>query len=269
MKDYYHILGLDPGAEETGIRTAYRRLALRYHPDHNPGDPAAEDRFKEVAEAYGVLSDPVKRREYDAARESGAHREAAGAGTGTRFHYSQEEIFRDLFRDPRFQQMAWGLFREFQRAGLRADRRFMERVFFGGRGIFLAGFVVLGPLGRAAASRRRPPLLQPQAPPLLKAFSWLGRKLAGVLGTGETRPVPQEGGKGSSGLDLVYRMSLEPKDLEDGTVVTLSVDRGSGKERLRVRVPPGTHPGTRLRLRGKGRTREEGSGDLFLEIGRI
>ncbi len=65
MKDYYEILGVNRNASDEEIKKAYRRLALKYHPDRNPGDPAAEERFKEIAEAYAVLSDPQKRAEYD------------------------------------------------------------------------------------------------------------------------------------------------------------------------------------------------------------
>ena len=64
-RDYYEILGVDRAVDDQGLKSAYRKLALKYHPDRNPGDKDAEDRFKEAAEAYGVLSDPEQRARYD------------------------------------------------------------------------------------------------------------------------------------------------------------------------------------------------------------
>ena len=90
--DYYATLGLGTEATEEEIRRTYRRLALEWHPDRNPGNPRAEERFKEISEAYAVLMDPAKRRSYDAARS---------AGTTTSFDPSREDVFRDLFADPR------------------------------------------------------------------------------------------------------------------------------------------------------------------------
>ena len=64
-RDYYEVLGVDRGADEAAIKKAYRQLAKKYHPDMNPGDKDAEMKFKEASEAYAVLSDPEKRRQYE------------------------------------------------------------------------------------------------------------------------------------------------------------------------------------------------------------
>ncbi len=86
-KDYYEILGVPRNASLEEIKKAYRTLALKYHPDKNPGDKEAEQRFKELAEAYEVLSDPEKRRRYDQFGHDGVR-----AGGGPRFH-TVEDIF--------------------------------------------------------------------------------------------------------------------------------------------------------------------------------
>jgi len=82
QQDYYKVLGIGRSASEEEIRKAYRRLARKHHPDLNPGDKAAEDRFKKVQEAYDILSDPKKKQMYD---QYGFYSDAgfAGAGGGT------------------------------------------------------------------------------------------------------------------------------------------------------------------------------------------
>ena len=77
-RDYYEVLGVSKNASEDDIKRAYRRRAIKFHPDKNPDDPDAEARFKEAAEAYDVLSDPEKRRRYDQFGHEGLQRGAGG-----------------------------------------------------------------------------------------------------------------------------------------------------------------------------------------------
>ena len=79
-KDYYKILGLGKKASQEEIKKAYRKLALKYHPDKNPNNPEAEEKFKEVSEAYEVLKDPEKRQRYDELGANWKQYEKAGAG---------------------------------------------------------------------------------------------------------------------------------------------------------------------------------------------
>src|SRR3972149_4272082 len=93
-KDYYATLGVDKSASERDIKKAYRKLAHQYHPDNNPGDEAAETRFKEVGEANQVLSDAETRREYDQARDAFAR--GAWAGGARRAPHTPHVPIQDL-----------------------------------------------------------------------------------------------------------------------------------------------------------------------------
>ncbi len=110
-RDYYNILGVGRDASDGEIKRAFRKLALKYHPDRCPGDPGSEERFKEINEAYAVLGDAEKRREYD---HFGAHR------------FNRRYREDDLFRAFDFE----AIFGEF---GLRFDEDFVDRVFCGRR----------------------------------------------------------------------------------------------------------------------------------------
>ena len=110
-KDYYKILGLNRNASDEEIKKAFRRLALKYHPDRCPGDPESEERFKEVNEAYAVLGDRDKRREYD--------------------HFGSNRFSRRYREDDLFQAFDFeAIFGEF---GLRFDEDFVDRFFCGRR----------------------------------------------------------------------------------------------------------------------------------------
>src|SRR5947209_15818114 len=95
-RDYYQVLSVGRSASEQELKSAYRRLAVQHHPDKNPDDPRAEDKFKEAAEAYAVLSDPEQRRRYDRFGHAGVS-SAASAAWGAPGFGGIEDILGDLF----------------------------------------------------------------------------------------------------------------------------------------------------------------------------
>src|SRR5580704_11776387 len=94
-RDYYEILGVSRGCEDPVLKSAYRKLALQYHPDRNPDNPEAEERFKEAAEAYSVLSDPQKRAAYDRYGHAGLQNSAQGFDPNAFSDFS--DILGDFF----------------------------------------------------------------------------------------------------------------------------------------------------------------------------
>ena len=100
-RDYYDVLGVNKSASSEELKSAYRKLAVKYHPDKNPGDAKAEEKFKEASEAYGILSDKEKKQNYDnfghAAFDNGGGRPGGGFGGFSGADFS--DIFEDIFGD--------------------------------------------------------------------------------------------------------------------------------------------------------------------------
>ena len=268
MKDYYKILGATKTTGDEELRKSYRKLAMQYHPDQNPDNPAAEEQFKEVAEAYGVLTDPVKRREYDACRASGKAFSSGPTGGGEGFTYSQEDILQDLFKDPRFQQMFSGILREFQRSGLRHSSQFIKKSFFGGKGGFFVGGIFL--IGSLAG-----PLLSGAARKSLSGKSSVlrsvGNAVGGILGMGKGKSVQGSKTNGpprphAIDIDTTYHTPLTENELQRGKTIQILVYGEGGEQTLKVNIPPGSKDGQKLRIRGKGRPSPTGRGDLYLHL---
>jgi curved DNA-binding protein len=256
-KDYYRTLSLGQDASEDDVRRAYRRLALQWHPDRNAGDPGAAERFKEISEAYAVLVDSVKRREYDRARQVG--------GPGG-FRHTREDLFRDLFADPRASGIFDELARELERMGMRVDSRHFQQTLFGGRAVVTGGVFIITPLTpvlgllRLARAAVRGARSEP-APAPRGLVGWLADAGRWLLGS------PAGALKGTQSRDLTIPLRLSRREAEQGGRKRLTVEREDGRDELLVNIPSGVRAGTRLRLRGKGRRTPGGpAGDLYLAV---
>lgn len=267
-KDYYRVMELSPDATEEEIRRAYRRLALQWHPDRNPGNPNAEERFKEISEAYAVLVDARRRSEYDAFRT---------AGRAADFTPNREDLFRDLFADARASAIFEELARELQRLGVHVDRRDFRQTLFGGRAVvtghvfvltpftpllavarLLGAAVLRGTRGAAGVDPGRARETLPRSP-LLRGLGRAARKLLGLDALPGSAP-PGEG-------DVVLPLRLTREEAAHGTRKRVAVRRADGLDEMIVTVPAGVRAGARLRLKGKGRVRAGGQrGDAYLAV---
>jgi len=266
MKDYYHILGVSKTSTTDEIRKTYRKMAMQYHPDRNPDDPQAEERFKEIAEAYGVLTDPIKRQQYDGCRAAG---NTADKGRPTTdFTYSQEDILRDLFKDPHFQQMFSGLLREFQRSGFRSSSTFIKRSFFGNKGdFFIGGIFFLGSLAGPLLSNTVRKGLPGKTSLLQSVSSAVGSLIhSGIKTLAQGREQRPPARKNHPELDTTYHTPLTDAELRHGKTIQVLVYGEKGEETLQVKIPAGSTNGQKLRLRGKGRAGSLGRGDLYLHL---
>lgn len=300
--DYYGILGVAQGASSEDIKKAYRKLALETHPDRNPGDSLAEERFKKISEAYGVLIDPQKRAQYDQYRQFGfPGRQGTAAGPG--FAYSQEEIFRDFFNSRYAQDIFGDMQREFQRMGFRFDDTFFNRIFFSEKPIIFQGIFWSGPggtrvirfgdMGKAAGARRserngdpsreETPVDESKPKGLLETgvslLATAGKKLGGyvlkkALGwlagpAGEPHNARIGQAEGVRSADIMYELVISSVDALRGATVEVGMPHLENGRKVSVRIPPGVRSGTRLRLRELGRPLPHAAhrrGDLYLEL---
>ncbi|MBI2354265.1 MAG: DnaJ domain-containing protein [Deltaproteobacteria bacterium] len=271
--EYYKTLGVDKKATPDEIKKAFRKLAVKYHPDRNPGDKAAEDRFKEINEAYAVLSDPQKKEQYDTFGSSGFHRQ-----------YSQEDIFRNFDFGNVYKDMGAG-----------GGEDIFSRLFGGafGRGGGRGGF-------RAAPQKGADLEMETdvsfrdaaQGAEKLVAFRRNGKREelkvripAGVENGSKVR-IAGKGGQGGDGgpsgdLYLIIRVLPDPVFTREGgdlfveraipfsaACLGTSLDVPTLEGDKRIKVPPGIQPGTKIRLKGCG-VKPLGSnykGDLYVKI---
>ncbi len=250
-RDYYEVLGLARNATESELKQAYRRLAMKFHPDRNPGDPEAETNFKEVKEAWEVLKDPRKRAAYDQFGHAGVGGPGAGPGgpggfgPGDAFSDIFGEVFGDIFGGGR----RGGRSRVFRGADLRYELELdLEQAVFGDTvTVSLPVAVECSGCGGSGAK-------------------------AGSTPTG----CRTCGGRGSVRMQQGF-FAVEqtcPRCKGQGTVIENPCSECHGEGRVRdqktlsVKIPAGVDSGDRIRLGGEGEAGRNGGppGDLYVEV---
>ncbi len=279
--DYYQALGVAETATQDEIKNKFRSMAKKYHPDRNPGNKAAEAKFKELSEAYETLSDPAKRQEYDNMRKYGAF--SGGSGHGDPHTYEWKGNFEDLFG---------------RRTGGQGHRGGAEDIgdilsgLFGGRGeSFEDGF------GQPQQRLRKGADLQAE---LTVSFMEMahgssrviefqgGKKLnvkipIGIEDGAQLRlngqGQPARGNSPAGDLLLTVHVMPDPHFSRKGNDVYASVEVPftvailGGKAQVHtldksvtLTIPAGTQPGAQLRLKGQGLKTTNGTGDLYVEV---
>jgi molecular chaperone DnaJ len=268
-QDYYETLGLSRGASQDEIRKAYRRLARKHHPDLNPGDKAAEDRFKRVQEAYDVLSDPKKRQMYDQFGFYSEHGPQPGQGgreQGPGMGFGGFD-FSDFFAqaEPRGPESAGGGFRDiFSQFFHRGEREQTRATPQKGTDLEYALNIDFWQAIRGTQVR-------------LNISRQDGCPTCGGSGSagGVSTTCPQCNGSGNvTQVAGAMRFNLTcPRCGGTGRLRNACPTcHGEGRvlrtEQVEVRIPPGVQTGTRLRVAGKGNAGTMGapSGDLYITV---
>ncbi|MFB3925880.1 MAG: DnaJ domain-containing protein [Syntrophales bacterium] len=273
VKDYYSILGVGRSADEDEIKKAYRRLALKYHPDRNPGDRSAEERFKEIAEAYAVLMDRQKREQFNRYAHGQAYRSYTHSGAG--FQYNREDIFREMFRNPNSRNFFSELQREFQKQGFRFDENFFNDIFFKKQTVFFGGVFYSGQSRSRVytfgdRTRNRTVNYGRRSDDVVTRVSLTGFLSTLLQGIGRffSSLLADAPGAVKKGRDMTYRLNLSISDAKLGKEIIFRYRRGDKTEKISVRIPPGVKDGTRLRLSEMGMEEEPGGirGDVYLVV---
>jgi len=278
-RDYYEILGVNKSASDEEIKRAYRKLAMKYHPDKNPNKKDAEERFKEINEAYAVLSDKEKRKQYETFGKEGFHQ-----------RFTQEDIFRGFDFDDILSGLFGGRGRRESRYGGRGGSDFGD--LFTGQGSYQdmsrrpqKGEDILYELsisleeavlgGEKRISYRKNGKVEEVSVRIPKGIE-TGKKLR-LSGKG------MEGRKGGPSGDLYLQISVREHPIfiregDDlimekevnfseaalGTMIEVPTLEGTKK----VKIPPGTQSHTKMRLKGLGipHFQKEGRGDEYVKV---
>ena len=291
-KEYYKTLGVDKKASEEEIKKAYRKLAMKYHPDRNKGDKKAEEKFKELSEAYAVLSDKEKRKQYDTVGSAGFQQ-----------RYSQEDIFQGFDFSNLFREFGFGGGENIfgQRSGHPGGGAYRTYTFNRGGQPFDYGDPYSQYTGANRPQRGDDQMyelaitLREAGLGAEKQLSFpAGKKVEKVMvkippgiSTGKKLRIPGKGEAGQAGgppgdlfiqikvledpvfkvegQDLVVEKEINFTQAVLGTNVEVPTLDGKS---LQVKIPPGTQAQSRLRLKGYGLPilGAKGKGDLFVKI---
>ena len=244
--DYYQILGLNNTAGPKQLKEAYRKLAFEYHPDRNEGNPQASEKMKLVNEAYAVLSDPAKKREYDMFRQQFG----SSAHSKFRSSYSEQDIFSGSDIHHVFEEVAKAFgFRGFDDIFKEFYGKDYQTFQFKRPGFFAGGFFFAGPFGKT----RYDPSLFSSSGKLGKLSSFLFKQISGF-------------DLQKKGSDIHDVIRLSPKHAQEGGPYAYFLRKKSKK--LIVKIPPGVREGQRIRLTGLGAAGKGGGnpGDLYLKV---
>jgi len=276
-KDYYEMLGVSKTASDDEIKRAYRKLAMKYHPDKNANKKEAEERFKELNEAYAVLSDKEKRKQYDTFGKEGFHQ-----------RFSQEDIFRGFDFDDIFSSLFGGRARRESRAGGRGGVDFgdiFSRAYQGGGRASQKGEDALYELPitleeAAFGGEKRISI------PKNGKVEEINVKIPAGIPSGKKLRVTGKGMEGRSGGlagDLYLQISIRPHPVFDreGDDITVEKEIGFSEAVLgttievptlegtkKVKIPPGTQSHTKMRLKGLGVSHFQGTGkgDEYVKV---
>jgi molecular chaperone DnaJ len=243
-RDFYEVLGVSKGASGDEIKKAYRELARKWHPDRNPGNESAEERFKEVQQAYDALSDPEKRKQYDAGGMFGGFSGGGGRGFpgGGGFASDLGDIFSTFFNrgrgGPQAQQRGRDLETQVQLS--------FEQAMHGAQ--ITVAVPTTGPCPTCSGSGAKPGT----SPHVCPRCGGRGVDSESQGFFSISQPCPECGGQG--------QVIDEPCETCRGSGIT------EENKRYRVNIPAGVHDGSRIRLAGKGEAGYRGGprGDLYV-----
>lgn len=281
-KDFYAVLGVSKDADADEIKKAYRKLARKYHPDTNPGDEAAEQRFKEISEANAVLADPEERQQYDAIRAmgSGARFQAGGAGGGAG---GFDDVFGNMFG-------GGGRRTQYSTQGGGADFEDLFGGLFGGGGGGRGGFGGFQQQPQRGADRHAETTISFKSSIEGTTIgvrepdgSSVEVRIPAGIRDGQSLRVRGKGQPGAAGagdLKVKVRVKEHPFFKRDGDDIRvqvpvtfaeaalggqISVPTISG-EPVKLKVPAGSQSGKTLRLRGRGVKSGKKQGDMFVVL---